>query len=91
MRTLSDDRGPPRSRSRSKPSAAAATAAATPAAALAGEDDLPGARDIDRQGATLKIFVMKHFHCFVGFLGGGKFNEGKTAGFAGELVEHQID
>src|SRR5689334_15905356 len=68
--------------------AAAAAAAAT--SALPGRTFLARARDVDRQRTALEFLVMEHFHGLVRLVRGGHFDEGEAAGFAGELVEHDV-
>ena len=70
---------------------AAAAAATAAAAAAAGRTIFTRPGDVHRQGASLKILVVEHFDGLVGFFGGGHFHEGEAAGFAGELVHHDVD
>jgi hypothetical protein len=66
------------------------TTAAAPATA-AGRTIFPRTGDVDRQGAALKFFIMKHLYRLVGIFRSSHLNEGKTPGFTGELVHHYID
>jgi hypothetical protein len=68
--------------------AAAATAAA---ATLAGRALFAGTGDVHRQGAALEFLVMEHFHGLIGLIGAAHLDKGKSAGFTGEFVEHDID
>src|ERR1051325_2232559 len=46
--------------------------------------------DVDRQGAALEFLAVKHLDRLVGLVGGREIDEGETARFAGELVEHDV-
>ena len=47
--------------------------------------------DADRQATAIQFLAVKHFNRPIGLLGGVELDEGKAPGFAGELVEHQVD
>jgi hypothetical protein len=46
--------------------------------------------NIHGQGAALKFLAMKHVDGFLSIRRSGKFDERESAGFAGELVEHEV-
>jgi hypothetical protein len=67
---------------------------AAPSSAIAtanGRTLFAGTRDIDRELAALKLFVVEHLHRFAGFSRGRKLNKGKPARFAREFIHHQIN
>jgi hypothetical protein len=71
--------------------ATAITASASASAAGARSAFFPGARDVHSQGASLKIFAVKHFHRPIGFFRRRILDKGKSAGFPGEFVQHQVN
>ncbi len=69
---------------------AATTAAAVSAAITTRRTFFTGTRNVYAEIASIQILVVEHFNGTLCFLVGAHFNEGKSAGTAGELVEHQL-
>jgi hypothetical protein len=72
---------------------AATTATATEAAAAttAGRAFFTGTSDVHRQGAATEVLAVEKIHSLLRLVGRAEFNESKPAGFARELVEHEVD
>ncbi len=68
----------------------ATTAAITTAAFATWGTLFTGTGNIYTQVASVKILVVEHLNSLLSFLVGAHFNKGKTAGTAGELIEHQL-
>ena len=73
------------------PAFAAAISGSVTSAAPAGGAFFAWTRDIDGNGAALEVFVMELVDGFLGIFGRGVFHEGKSAGFAGDFIHHEID
>jgi hypothetical protein len=72
---------------------AATTATATEAAATTttGRAFFTGTSDVHRQGAATEVLAVEKIHSLLRLVGRAEFNESKPAGFARELVEHEVD
>ena len=72
-------------------SSAATTTTSVPAATAARRTLFPWAGLVNRQGAALKIFLMKHRNGFFGFRLRAHFHKCESAGPARRPILHNID